>query len=398
MELKEGIFMKKNMRHSLLALIIGLLALGFFAMSCDDDDGGGGPKPTPTPTATPQPTPPPATPTPSAGFQPGDIIPGFVLSSNPVGSIADVRARGTYTPDNSKWVVFFTRSLTTPDTEADVQFDFSSSDNLYDFSIAYLDNTGVGGPMSAASVVMSTQDTSPYSLGNESSSADLKAVNETPSDCGDFTGDSLVTTPNDPSTVPVLTIWAAYDNENVYLCVEAPDPNDVEDNLKEHWEFIGPSDTDWERKPGVKNIMSSISEETGDFDEDRIAIWWDINAELFGTLGCFSLCHDVRMQSINSDGRADLWHWKAARTDTAGFAEDQRLDPAKSKCPDNPCRQTDSFTKPIEIKNLETIDSTDLPEFMAENDPGANVFFLFDDEVPSDCPTGDCDLAVPFLP
>lgn len=364
-----------------------------------NDNGGGGPKPTPTPTATPQPTPPPPTPTPtpSPGFQTGDIIPGFVLSSMPSGSIADVRAKGTYIPNNSKWEVFFIRSLTTGFPEEDVQFDFTSPSNLYFFSIAYLDNTGAAPPISAATAVMFTQDTTAYTLGNESSGADLKAVMETPSDCSEFSGDSLVTKPNSP-TVPELTLRAAFDEENVYLCVEAPDPNDVEDNLKEHWEFLGPGDTDWERKPSVANVMSSISEQTGKFDEDRIAIWFDINAEGFETTGCTSLCHEERMQSQNQDGRADLWHWKAARTNTAGFAEDQRLNPDKAKCPNNPCRQTDSFTKPIEFKNLETVDSTDLPAFMAENDPGANVFFLFDDEVPSDCPVGDCDLAVPFLP
>lgn len=390
MELKvEGVIMKKIRKHSFLLLIIGLFTLGLFIGSCDNDDGGGGGQavePTPTPTQ-----PPPTQPPPGAGFQPGDIIPGFVLFSMPEGSIGDVRTKGTYVPDNSKWVVFFTRSLTTPDTEGDVQFDFTSPASLYDFSIAYLDNTGVSGPITAAAAVMSTQDTSPYSLGNESSAADLKAVMETPTDCSEFTGDPLMTTPNDPAVVPVLTLWAAYDEENIYLCVEAPDPNDVRDDLKEHWEFLG--DSDWERKSGIKNIMSGISDETDTFDEDRIAIWFDINAQLFGTLGCFSLCHDVRMQSINPDGRADLWHWKATRTDPAGFAEDQRLDPDKTKCPDNPCRKTDTG-EGTEEKNQDG----DLPAFMADTDPGANKIFIFGDEVPSDCPVGDCDLAVPFVP
>jgi hypothetical protein len=392
-ERRRYLFYSKTRKLILSFFLIVFVAFGTIGGCHNDDDGGGGgnggqPQPTPTPTPTPTPSP---TPPPVAEFEPGDIIPGFVLFSMPEGSIADVRTKSTYIPDNARWEVFFERSLTTPDTEGDVQFDFTSSDNLYDFSIAYLDNTGVAGPMTAAAAVMSTQDTAPHSLGNESSAADLKAVMETPSDCDDFTGDALLTTPNDPSVVPVLTIWAAYDDENVYLCVEAPDPNDVKDDLKEHWEFIGPSDSDWDRKSGIKNVMGSISADTDTFDEDRIAIFFDINADLFGTLGCFALCHDERMQSINEDGRADLWHWKATRTDPAGFAEDQRLDPDKAKCPDNPCRKTDTG-EGTEEKNQDG----DLPASMADSDPGANKKFIFDDEIPADCTADDCDLAVPF--
>ncbi len=385
-------------KRKLASFLIALLMFGFVGVQIGCDGDGDEVVETPSPSPTPPPPPPPPPPSPDAEFQPGDIIPGFVLTRNSSGGIADVRTVSTYVPDNSTWQVLFIRALTTPDVEGDVQFDFTNPDNLYLFSIMYLDNTGVTGPISAASAVMSTQDTAPYSIGNESSAADLKAVNETPSNCSEFTGDPLVTSPNDPAVVPELTLWAAYDAVNVYLCVEAPDPNDVRDDLKQHWEFIGPGETDWERKAGIKNIMSSISDVTDMFDEDRIAIWFDINAQLFSTLGCFALCHDTRMQSINPDGRADLWHWKAARTDLPGFAEDQRLDPDISKCPDNPCRQTDTAISGIASNNIQTVDSIELPAFMAEDDPGANAFFLFEDEIPPDCPAGDCALAVPFIP
>lgn len=40
-----------------------------------------------------------------------------------------------------QWTVMFTRALTTPDKEQDVQFDFLSSDNLYYFSIAFMADT-----------------------------------------------------------------------------------------------------------------------------------------------------------------------------------------------------------------------------------------------------------------
>ena len=399
MELKRQILVKlvKRVRNiGFLFLLVAVLAFGLFTGSCNEEDGGG-PQPTPTPSPTPTPTPGPTpTPTPPPqGFQPGDIIPGFVLTSNPSGSIGDVHAKGTYTAGSGKWTVVFTRSLTTGFPEEDVQFNFTSSANLYHFSIAYLDNTGAAPPMSASAPVMLTQDITAYTLGNEASGADLEAKQETPSDCSEFTGAPLVTNPINPASVPQLTLMAAYDGTNFYLCVEAPDPNSVEDILKQHWEFIGPDKTDWERKQGVANVMGG---EPGKFDEDRIAIWWDINAQGFETSGCFALCHDDRMRSNNTDGRADLWHWKAARTNTAGFADDQRLDPDISKCPITPCRQDDSATKKIASGNEQTVDSTKLPAFMAETDPSANALFLFEDEIPPDCSPEDCALAVPFDP
>jgi len=240
---------------------------------------------------------------------------------------------------------------------------------------------------------MATQDTAPYTLGNEASQADLRAKQETPTDCSAFTGTPLVTNPTDPASVPRLTLRAAYDAQHFYLCVIAPDPNGVADVLKEHWEFLGPTSSDWEQKPAVKNVMGG---EPGKFDEDSIAIFWNINAQDFQTQGCTALCHATRMQSKNPDGRADLWHWKAATTNPAGFAEDQRLDPDKSQCPDNPCRQKDAATVEIARENKRIFDTAHIPAFVAVNNPRAAVSFLFQEQVPLDCPPGACALAIPF--
>src|SRR5262249_26887773 len=155
----------------------------------------------------------------------------------------------------------------TLDPDGDVQFNLTNPANLYLFSIAYLDNTGAAPPLSAATAVMATQDTTPYTLGNEASQADLRAKQETPTDCSAFTGTPLVTNPTDPAIVPHLTLRAAYDAQNFYLCVIAPDPNGVADVLKEHWEFLGPTSSDWEQKSAVENVMGG---EPGKFDEDSI--------------------------------------------------------------------------------------------------------------------------------
>ena len=155
-------------------------------------------------------------------FAPGDHVPGFVLSPSPGGVPPEIQAHGTYA--NGQWTIMFTRSLMTPDADGDVQFDFTNPANTYLFSIAYLDNTGAAPPLGDAAAVMSTQDTRAYTLGNATSRANLRAVQETPQNCSAFTGAPLQTSPASPSVVPALTLRAAYDSVNVYLCVEAPGP------------------------------------------------------------------------------------------------------------------------------------------------------------------------------
>jgi hypothetical protein len=322
-------------------------------------------------------------------FAPGDRLPGFVLSSSPGGVSPEIQAHGTYA--NRQWTVMFTRPLRTLDADGDVQFDFTDPANTYLFSIAYLDNTGVAPPLGAAAAVMSAQDTRAYTLGNASSGADLRAVQETPGDCSDFTGAPLATSPARRAVVPALTLRAAYDSANVYLCVEAPDPNGRADEDKEPWEFVGPAPTDWQRLPGSVNVMGGNA---GAFDEDRLAIWWNINAQDFATEGCAALCHDGRTRSRNADGRADLWYWQAARTNPVGFAEDQRLDPDRARCPDTPCRQLDADTLPIARANSRSFDAVTLPAYVAHTAPEADVHFLIDGAVPSTCPDETCAPAV----
>jgi hypothetical protein len=100
------------------------------------------------------------------------------------------------------------------------------------------------------------------------------------------------------------------------------------------------------------------------------------------------------MRSRNADGRADLWYWKAARTNPVGFAEDQRLDPDRQRCPDTPCRQLDADTLPIARANSRIFDSVTLPAYVAHTAPTADVRFLIDGAVPSQCPDETCAPAV----
>lgn len=84
-------------------------------------------------------------------------------------------------------------------------------------------------------------------------------------------------------------------------------------------------------------------------DEDRLAFVWDINQSMSSNMmgrgmgpgmmgGCALLCHvnpedpsKLMMSTANVGGRVDVWHWKSARTNPAGFADDQYMDTEKRK-------------------------------------------------------------------
>ena len=67
-------------------------------------------------------------------------------------------------------------------------------------------------------------------------------------------------------------------------------------------------------------------------NEDRIALLFEINRiNMFATKGCAVVCHvpegapnakDGKFGTSSAAEKGDLWHWKAARSDPAGFADD----------------------------------------------------------------------------
>ncbi|UCG12886.1 MAG: hypothetical protein JSU72_20870, partial [Deltaproteobacteria bacterium] len=67
-------------------------------------------------------------------------------------------------------------------------------------------------------------------------------------------------------------------------------------------------------------------------NEDRISLLFEINRiNKFATKGCAVVCHvpegapnakDGKFGTSSAAEKGDLWHWKAARSDPAGFADD----------------------------------------------------------------------------
>ena len=70
-------------------------------------------------------------------------------------------------------------------------------------------------------------------------------------------------------------------------------------------------------------------------NEDRISLLFEINRiNNFATKGCAVVCHvpegavnakDGKFGTKSTAEKGDLWHWKAARSDPAGFADDTWL-------------------------------------------------------------------------
>ena len=109
---------------------------------------------------------------------------------------------------------------------------------------------------------------------------------------------------------PVVTLQAAYDDEFIVFRAEWEDA--TETLLKEAWTWDG-------------NAWAQSEE-----DEDRLMITWPIgNNAAFASKGCGAACHvsedgtSAWMGSDSEDVTYDNWHWKSARTNAVGYADDQ---------------------------------------------------------------------------
>ncbi len=119
-----------------------------------------------------------------------------------------------------------------------------------------------------------------------------------------------------------VELKSAYTDANIYMYASWPDR--TESVSKSIW--IKQSDGTWRQ---------------ADDDEDRLGLLWEIDnsmPEFSRGRGTTAICHqdpdnvDRVMKSTRyAGGRADLWHWKAARTNPEGFCDDQFVDPERRK-------------------------------------------------------------------
>ncbi|TFH00930.1 MAG: hypothetical protein E4H13_06205, partial [Calditrichales bacterium] len=111
------------------------------------------------------------------------------------------------------------------------------------------------------------------------------------------------------TTLAGAELKALYDNENLYLLAKWVDGHNLLNGS------AGPTES------VDKNLWTYNTDTwTKSGEEDRFAFLWDAG-DSFGA-SCANMCHlDGSMST--SDGNADVWHWKAARTNPIGLSDDK---------------------------------------------------------------------------
>ncbi len=167
------------------------------------------------------------------------------------------------------------------------------------------------------------------------------------------------------------TVKAAYDDNNIYFLVKWQDPTQTQNVHKSMWTYNA-ADKTW----------------TQSGNEDRVYFLFNINATDFDG-GCAVYCHvgnpdwDVSEDKMGTNipgETVDVWHWKAARTNPKGHADDKHwVDLTQGK------EITYEGAKKVTTRLADSgsgfySDNKDagLPKYMHKNDPGANVNFLFE--------------------
>jgi hypothetical protein len=112
-----------------------------------------------------------------------------------------------------------------------------------------------------------------------------------------------------------VTTRALYTDQEIYFLFSWQDA--TRSVTKGAWKFDGQK---WTHQKG---------------NEDRISLLFEINRiNNFATKGCAIVCHvpegapnakDGKFGTTSVAQKGDLWHWKAARSDPAGFADDTWL-------------------------------------------------------------------------
>jgi hypothetical protein len=182
------------------------------------------------------------------------------------------------------------------------------------------------------------------------------------------------------------TVKAAYDDNNIYFLVKWQDPTRTESIHKKMWTY---------------NAADGTWKQSG--NEDRVYFLFNINASDFDA-GCAVYCHvgnpdwdvthDSRMGTNNPGESIDVWHWKAARTNPVGHADDKHwVDLTEA---DEIVYEGETVLKTRLADEGSGFDSGNsdagLPKYMHKNAPGANVNFLFDaDKVAFDANAGWSD-------
>lgn len=116
-----------------------------------------------------------------------------------------------------------------------------------------------------------------------------------------------------------VTMKSMYTDTHVYFLAQWEDEREDLDRMP--IEFDGKK---WNQLPGG-----------GAYYEDKFSIYWNINdsTKIFNEKGCMASCHGEEGATKYGAHRTsqpgeliDQWHWKGARTNPAGYIDDQYVD------------------------------------------------------------------------
>lgn len=113
-----------------------------------------------------------------------------------------------------------------------------------------------------------------------------------------------------PQGAVEISLKVLYTPKDIYMLFQWPDKTLSQNRL---YEFTG---SEWKKVKG---------------GEDRFNLMWDIDNTMkdFPAKGCTAACHKqdkkVFLKTNGPTERLDVWHWKAQRSNPAGYMDDQWL-------------------------------------------------------------------------
>ncbi|MFQ5607236.1 MAG: ethylbenzene dehydrogenase-related protein [Candidatus Zixiibacteriota bacterium] len=169
-----------------------------------------------------------------------------------------------------------------------------------------------------------------------------------------------------------VTMKAATVNNTLYILAEWTDPSATESINKKRWQNTA----------GVWSV--------GLEDEDRFFIMFDAGDNGVEGADCATMCHQptAGLMATSGGGHVDVWHWKAARTNPAGFLDDKWWDGVG--------RGSDAKVTSGYTDNLDLI-AGNTPQFMHSTGTAYTGDFLFEaDKVAFDGNLNWTGLSIPY--
>ncbi|HET9476394.1 MAG TPA: ethylbenzene dehydrogenase-related protein, partial [Dehalococcoidia bacterium] len=121
-----------------------------------------------------------------------------------------------------------------------------------------------------------------------------------------------------------VSVKSVYTNDHVYFLLDYADP--TESLRRMPWQKQ--ADGSWLK------LSTSTTHQENTYYEDKVSLLWDIDVTGFANQGCATVCHAGEqpansgygsMYTPNEGEEADMWHWKAVRTNPNGQVDDQYL-------------------------------------------------------------------------